>query len=298
MQAQQLALMQTFVCVAERQSFARAAQDLAMTPSSVSRQIKALESQLGLSLINRTTRSMSLTAAGQQFYLECRAGFDQLSRAQQRLCDSRSQPRGSLKLSLPVAFGRSHVLPHLGAFLQAFPDITLDLTMTDRYVDLVAEGMDLAIRVGHLDDSTLIAKKLLPNRRILVAAPAYLQCHPALQQPEDLNQHACLILSLNRDGEVWRLQSSTGVRSIKPRGRVRADNGEAIRQCAMDGQGVAFLSAVMVADALKSGRLQQVLPQWQGRSSGVYALGPAPGPFRPVARALMDFLATRWASSL
>lgn len=289
-----LHLLRAFTSVVDHHSFARAAQELRMTPSSVSRLVKALEQELGTQLLNRSTRAMSLTAAGQALYAECGSAFAQLRSAFQMAGQQQAQPRGLLRLSVPVSFGRTHVLPHLAGFLRQHPEIELDLLMTDRYLDLVAEGVTLAIRIGRLDDSSLVARKLMDNRRLLVASPAYLAQHGAPAAVADLAAHACLNLAVNRDAELWRLTGPDGERSLRPQGRIRADNGDAIRQLAIDGLGIAFLSSATVAAALDSGELVQVLPQWGGRPSGVYGVCPQ-RPAPPSARAAMDFLASRWA---
>lgn len=291
-----LHLLRAFTCVVDHHSFARAAQELRMTPSSVSRLVKALEQELGTQLLNRSTRAMSLTAAGQALHAECGSAFAQLRGAYEaagRQSAQHGQPRGLLRLSVPVSFGRTHVLPHLADFLRLHPGIELDLLMTDRYVDLVAEGVTLAIRIGRLDDSSLVARKLMDNRRLLVAAPAYLERHGAPAAVAELAQHACLNLAVNRDAELWRLAGPEGERSLRPQGRIRADNGDAIRRFAIDGLGIAFLSSATVAAALGSGELVQVLPQWSGRPTGVYGVCPQ-RPAPPPARAAMDFLAGRW----
>ncbi len=286
-------LARAFVSVVEHRSFAKAAQDLKMTPSSVSRLVKALEQQLGIKLINRTTRAMSLTDAGQSFFSDCGIAFEQLGNAYRRVRDQQDQLRGTLKLSAPVSFGRSHVIPYISGFMEAFPHLQLDLLMTDRYVDVVAEGISLAIRIGQLDDSSLIAKKLMSNRRILVAAPCYLQKHGPMRTVDDLKQHECLVLTVNRDGELWRLNGPQGECSVRPQGRVRADNGDAIRRFAIDGLGVAFLSEVTVAESIRSGVLTQILPDWGGRDTGVYGVCP-PGPIAPAAKAVIAFLTHSW----
>ncbi|GAB3425817.1 LysR family transcriptional regulator [Massilia solisilvae] len=294
MQEPSLALVRAFVTVARHQSFARAARELGMTPSSVSRLVKQLEAALGIVLINRTTRAMSLTEAGQRYYADCAAGFEQLRGAWERLRDEHELPQGTLRLSAPLVFGRSHVVPHLSGFMRAYPQIEIDLIMTDRYVDIVGEGVTLAIRIGRLEDSTLIAKKLLPNRRILVAAPGYLQRHGEPASVDDLARHDCLVSTASHDGEAWRLFGPEGERLVRPRPRARADNGDAVRQLAVDGHGIAFHSAVTMAPSMRAGELVQVLPAWAGRETGVYAVYPARA-LGPVARSFLDYLAARWA---
>ncbi|WDZ77593.1 LysR family transcriptional regulator [Ensifer adhaerens] len=293
MEGPPLHLVQAFVAVVRHHSFAKAALDLNMTPSSVSRLIKTLERQIGVLLINRTTRAMSLTDAGQRYFSDCAAALQQLHHAHQRARNEQDLPTGTLKLSVSVSFGRAHVVPHLSAFMAAYPQLQLDLLMTDRYVDLVAEGVAVAIRIGNLQDSTLIARKLLRNRRILVASPAYLAIHGDPTEVDELKRHECVVSTANHDGEVWRLFGPTGERSFRPHGRMRADNGDAVHQLAIDGQGIAFHSEVTMAPSIRAGKLVQILPRWTGRETGVYCICPS-RPMGPSAKALIDFLTGRW----
>lgn len=288
-------LVEAFAEVVEQRSFARAALALNMTPSSVSRLVKRLEQQLGTRLLHRTTRAMALTEAGQQFHAECAAAIARMRAACARAAEGEDEPRGLLRLSAPVAFGRTHVVPQLAAFLELYPQLTLDLLVTDRLVDIVAERVGLAIRIGRLQDSNLVSRKLLPNRRILTASPGYLARHGTPATVDALDGHACLVSTANHDGEQWRLVGPEGERTLSPRGRVRADNGDAVQQLALDGMGICFRSAVSVEHDIRAGRLVQVLPAWTGRETGVYAIAPG-RPMAPAARALADFLAQRWTS--
>lgn len=289
-----LGLIETFVQVVERQSFGRAAQELKLTPSAVSRQVKTLEAALGVQLLYRTTRAMSLTDAGKAYFAECQTALDQIRRAREIARQALETPTGTLKVSVPVSFGRNHVVPHVSAFLGQYPEVQIDLSLTDHFVDVVADGLSMAIRIGRMPDSTLIMRKLLGNRRLLVASPGYLAAHGPITGPGDLKRLDCLALTINRDGELWRMVGPEGERSIRPQGRVRADSGDAIRRLAIDGAGVAFLSEVNVSDAMRAGQLVQVLPQWSGRETGVYAVFPPPRPINPAVDAFVKFLLSRW----
>ncbi|UGQ45738.1 LysR family transcriptional regulator [Massilia endophytica] len=296
MEAPSLNLVRAFVAVAERQSFVRAAEELGMTASSVSRLVKTLERHLGVVLIARTTRAMSLTEAGQRYFAECSAALEQLRGAWERIRDEQELPRGILKLSAPLVFGRQHVVPHLSAFMQTYPDVQLDLIMTDRYVDIVGEGLTLAIRIGQMDDSNLLARKLLRNRRILVASPQYLAQHGTPPTVDELKEHRCLVSTASHDGENWRLVGAGGERTIRPRSRLRADNGDAVHRFCLDGHGIAFHSAVTMSASILQGELVQVLPEWTGRETGVYCVRPSQPP-GPAARAFLDFLTARWRTA-
>jgi DNA-binding transcriptional LysR family regulator len=293
MEEPSLHLVKVFVTVAEHQSFAKAAQKLNMTPSAISRLVKKLELQVDMLLINRTTRAMSLTDAGQRYFTDCSAALEQLHIAYERMRDEQNQPRGTLRVSTSLSFGRLHVAPHLSAFMMQYPKLRIDLLMTDRYVDIVAEHVAVAIRIGRLPDSSLVARKLLNNRRILVAAPNYLQQHGIPETLKELQRHECLVSTASHDGENWRLFGPEGETLFRPKGRMQADNGDAVKQFCLDGQGIAFHSAATMADAISLGQLVQVLPQWTGRETGVYSVYP-PGPVGPAARALVEFLSHRW----
>jgi len=288
-----LHLVRTFVTVVEHSSFVRAADALAMTPSSVSRLVKALEQHLGTTLLNRTTRAMSLTDAGQRYFAECSNALAQVRAAYEMVRDEQDVPRGTLVVSAPVAFGHSHVVPHLAGFLEACPQVQLDLRLSDGYVDLVAEGVMLALRIGRLRDSSLVAHKLLDNRRILVAAPAYLERYGTPAALEDLYQHQCLVSSASQDGKLWRLFCVGEERTLEPHGRVKGDNADAIRRLCMDGLGIAFHSFVTMASAIHAGDLVQVLPQWTGRETGVYCMRPQRR-MGLAATIFIDYMAARW----
>ncbi|MES3025210.1 MAG: LysR family transcriptional regulator [Pseudomonadota bacterium] len=289
-------LVRAFVAVVEHRSFAGAAKALNMTASSVSRLVKALELQVGAKLLNRTTRAMSLTEPGQRYFDDCAGAFERLRGAYERLRDEQVLPRGTLKLSVPVAFGRTQVVPHLSAFMQAYPFVEIDLLVTDRYVDIVAEGVTVAIRIGSMPDSTLVARKLLKNRRILVAAPSYLARHGIPASIDELREHECLVSTASHDGEHWRLIGPGAERLFAPRGRMRADSGDAVKRFAVDGLGIAFHSAVTMADAIRAGELVQILAEWTGKETGVYCVFPprAPG---AAALAFVEFLRSRWQAS-
>ena len=291
-----LGWVSAFVHVVELQSFGKAAKALKLTPSAVSRQIKALEDSLGGPLLHRTTRAMSLTQAGETYFTECKAALEQVRIAHERVRYVQGEPRGTLRVSTPVAFGRNHVVPHVAAFLAAYPEVEIDLQLTDRFVDVVADGLSMALRIGRMPDSTLLSRKLLRNRRILVASPDYVAARGPISEFDDLLRHDCLVLTINRDGEPWRLAGAQGERSIRPQGRVRADNGDAIAKLAVDGAGIAFLSKVNVAALQRAGQLVQVLPQWEGKESGVFAIFPPARPVQPVIERWTEHLLACWNS--
>jgi DNA-binding transcriptional LysR family regulator len=298
MNAPSLHLVQTFVAVVEHHSFARAASALGITPSSVSRFIKTLEQALGTTLLNRTTRAMSLTETGKRYYAECHQALLQLNNAAAMVRDEQTLPHGVLVVSAPVAFGHTHIVPYLSEFLASCPHVQLDLRLTDDYADLVSEGIMLAFRIGRMKDSSLIAHKMLDNRRILVAAPVYLEKRGTPLSAEDLHQHECIVSSASQDGVLWRLflnneKSNSEERTLAPKGSVKVDNADAARRLCIDGHGIAFHSAVTMSAAIAAGDLVQILPQWTGRETGVYCVRPNRRT-GPAAKALLDFLTARW----
>jgi len=288
-----LHLVQTFVAVVEHNSFVRAADALAITPSSVSRFIKALEHQLGTTLLNRTTRAMSLTDTGQRYFSECNHALLQLRHAAEMVRDEQILPHGLLVVSAPIAFGHTHVVPYLPEFLAIYPRVQLDLRLSDDYADLVAEGIMLALRIGRMKDSSMVAHKLLDNRRILVAAPAYIARCGTPAAVEDLYQHECIVSIANHDGLLWRLFSHGEERTVEPKGRIIVNNADAGRRLCIDGLGIAFHSAVTMASAIDAGDLVQVLPRWTGQETGVYCVRPNRR-IGPAAKVFLEFLSSRW----
>lgn len=293
MPAPSLHLVQTFISVVEHHSFARAAEALDITPSTVSRFIKTLEQQLGSTLLNRTTRAMSLTESGQRYFSECQQALGQLRDAADRVRDEQIQPQGRLVVSAPVALGHTHVVPYLADFLAAYPEVQLYLRLDDGYVDLVAEGITLALRIGRMKDSSLVAHKLLENRRILVASPAYLALKGTPLTIDELEQHYAIVSAASHDGLKWRLFSQEEQRTLAPTGRINVDNADAARRLCIDGLGIAFHSALTMAAAIRAGDLVQVLPQWTGRETGLYCVRPHRR-IGPAARAFIEFLSARW----
>ena len=290
--------MRIFTEVADRESFSAAARTLGLSKSAVSKQVGRLEEELGARLLNRTTRRVSLTEAGVAFYrggLEALAAAEAARGAVTRLSEA---PRGRLKISAPVSFSIKRLGPLLAGFLARYPEITLDLTLNDRRVDLVEEGFDLAIRIGVLDDSSLIARKLAPCPMLLCAAPSYLERRGAPAEPRDLAAHDCLIYSLRASPEQWRFEGPGASRSVKVRGPLEANNGDLLRAAARDGAGIVLLPSFIVGADVESGALRQVLPDWVCPSqSAIYAVYPSSRQLSPKVRVCIDYLAERLAAA-
>lgn len=291
----QLSGIEVFVRVVETESFSRAAEELGLSKSTVSKQIRRLEDRLGVRLLNRTTRSMSLTDVGQSFYERCANIVAEARDAERAVTDMQATPTGRLRVNAPMSFGQLHLARAVGAFLQTCPGIEVDLTLADRIVDIVDEGYDLAIRIAHLPDSSLIAVKLAPCRRVVVASPAYLQAAGAPAHPNDLADHACLSYTYQSSGDLWHFEDSDGASlSVRVTGPLRINNGDAIAQAALDGLGVAYLPTFIVGPALADGGLLQLLDPYCTDDTAVYAVMPHSRNVSPKVRVFVDFLKDRF----
>ncbi|WP_224368925.1 LysR family transcriptional regulator [Hyalangium versicolor] len=286
--------MRSFVAVARAQSFADAARELGISASTLSRRITRLEGALGTALLRRTTRTVSLTEAG-TLYLE--RSLDVLARvedAEALVSGLASDPRGRLRVSVPNLFGQLQIAPLLPDFLRRYPRIALEVSFVDRYVDLIQERFDVAIRIGALEDSSLMVRRLALNRRILCASPRYLQDRRPLTRPEDLTQHACLHFSFLSEGPAWTLVRGQERVTVRVRPALSADNAEALRLAAVAGEGITVLATFLAGEDLRAGRLVRVLEGWSIPDTGIFAVHP-PGRMVPSkVRAFVSFLRERF----
>jgi DNA-binding transcriptional LysR family regulator len=287
--------MAVFARVVEAESFSGAARALGLSKSAVSKQIGRLEDRLGLRLLNRTTRRLSLTEAGAAFYQGCQRVVAEAEAAERAVTRLASAPRGRLRVNAPMSFGVRHISPALPEFLGRYPELAVDLTLNDRVVDLVEEGFDVGVRIARLADSSLVARRLAPSRSVLSAAPAYLEARGVPRALDQLEHHACLIYSYQATGEAWRLTGPEGERRLKVSGPLRVNNGDALLAAALGGLGVALLPCFICGDDLRAGRLVRVLPDWEASAdSAVSAVYPAARHLSPKVRAFVDFLAERF----
>lgn len=286
-----------FVRVVEEQSFSKAADSLGLSKSTVSKQIRRLEDRLGVRLLNRTTRSMSLTEAGQTFYERCREIIEQAEQAELEVAAAQDEPAGRLSVSAPMSFGQRHVAPTLAPLLQRHPKLKLDLTLTDEQVDIVAEGYDVALRIAKLPDSSLIARRLAAAPRVLVGSPEYLERRGTPSHPRDLAEHDCLLYSLQRSGDSWVFQRGDEVDTVRVQGSLRANNGDVLRRAVVDGLGMTMLPTFLVDDEIADGRLVRVLPEWDDLSLAVYAVYPHSRHVSTKVRAFVDFLVERYRTA-
>ncbi|MBF0627386.1 MAG: LysR family transcriptional regulator [Magnetococcales bacterium] len=293
-----LAFMETFVRVVESGSFAEAARKGGLSRAAVSKYIEALEEHLGARLINRTTRRLHLTVEGEVYYQRCSRILDEILEAEQTITHLHSEPRGLLRVSAPMSFGSLHLAPLVAEFLLAHPAVEVDLVLNDRFVDLVEEGFDVAVRIGTLGDSTLVARRLAAARLLLCAAPAYLDQRGEPMTPEDLNNHTCLLYSYTASPGVWRFRRDGEEQSVRVTGVLRANNGEALRTAARAGLGLVMLPSFLVAEDLRSGRLKPVLNDYTLLPTlGIHAVCPSNRHLAAKVRRFIDFLVTRFANA-
>lgn len=283
-----------FVAIMETGSLAGAARRLGLSSGQASKLLARLETDLGVRLLNRSTRALAPTEVGQAYYDRIRSILDDLDTLDAEVQDRATTPRGRLRLTAPLTFGTLRLVPALNAFAEAFPEIDLDVSFTDRMVNLLDEGFDAAIRAGRVADSTLIAKKLCDMQTILVAAPAYLERHGTPAHPADLTRHACIIDTNFRDPLLWRFRDAGATLSIPLTARLRYSNAEACLRAAEAGLGIAHVPDFVAGPSLAAGRTAALLPGFAEAPGGIYALYPPGRHLTAKLRALVDFLAARF----
>jgi DNA-binding transcriptional LysR family regulator len=285
--------LEVFLAVAAAGSFSAAGRSLGLTPSAVGRTVDRIETRLGVRLLLRTTRALTLTAEGQAYLGAARRILTDLDDAEQAIADQ-GAPRGRLRVSASLAHGRLYVVPLLGEFVRLYPHILVDLSLTDAVVDIAGGQADVGIRFGPLADSLLTARKLGETRRVIVAAPDYLARHGTPQVPEDLHGHNCLSFNFRRAEPIWPFRRDGRDYALSVQGAIEANSGETLAQLAVAGVGVTRVGAFSVVDDIAAGRLVPLLEAYNpGDVEGVHAVfvGGANTPAR--VRALVDFLAER-----
>jgi DNA-binding transcriptional LysR family regulator len=291
-----LASMRMYVAVIDGGSFAAAADRLDVSRAMVSKQVQKLEEHLGTRLMNRTTRRLSLTETGRAFYERSVQIVADVEEAEQIAGQMTRSPQGVLRVTIPLSYGQHRLATILGAYTQAYPMVQLDIALSDRKVDLVEEGFDVAIRIGALPQSDLIARKLGAAHSIACAAPGYLARFGTPLLTGDLSDHACLGYSLTGGGADWRLQSNGETVIVPIAGPIKADNGDIIRLAAIAGAGIAFQPGFIVDDDIAAGRLVRVLPAWQSAEMGINAVYPSRRHLSAKVRTFVDFLAAALAA--
>jgi DNA-binding transcriptional LysR family regulator len=286
--------MAVFRRVVEAKSFSAVARETNMSQSTVSKHIAALEERLGTKLLNRSTRSLKLTEAGQEYYQHCIRILNDFQEAEASVGKGKIKPTGNLRLSTSASFGRIFILPYLGEFLETYPEINIDLLFDDEYVDLVKSGIDLAIRIGPLADSTLIAKKIGSSPRITVASTDYLVKHGRPKKPIDLTKHNCLFHSLEKSPDLWYYNSTQeGDESIRVNGRFKASSPDAIFDATIAGLGISILPAWYVQQFIKQGKLKPILEDYKPTAYDIHAIYPERRFVAPKVKRMIEFIAEK-----
>lgn len=290
-----LASLHAFITVVEEGGFAAAGRKLSLATSSVTRQVDSLETQLGTRLLTRTTRHVTLTTAGQTYYEHTVRIIHDLEYANQEVRDRGGEPRGILRISLPVSFARLHVAPLLALFSRRYPLIFLDLTLTDEVVDLVEKRLDLSVRLGNIESPNLIARRLRPQQRCVCASPEYLQRQGTPETPGDLKEHNCLLFSYSSGKTRWYFDGATRA-AVDVKGTLKCNNAEILREAVLNGYGIALLPDWLIEKDLSSGRLVQLLSPWRAEvsdgdnNSGIYAVYHPTHRDTRKAKIFVDFL--------
>ena len=286
----QLAGMRVFTHVVEANGFTAASSRLGLSRAAVSKHIAQLESHLGGRLLNRTTRRVSLTEIGQIYYDRCKQILEDVSDAKCIVSGLNSEPRGSLRLNAPMSFGITQLAPLLNRFCQQHAQVEIDLSLNDRVIDVVEEGYDLVLRIARLKDSNLIARKLAPSRHVICAAPDYLERKGRPKTPADLSKHACLRYSYTKHSHEWLVTGRSGEQRVRIDGPLITNNGEAICSAAVNGLGITYMPTFIAGDAIRSGALEVILPDYPCIELGIYAIYPSNRHLSAKVRTFIDFL--------
>lgn len=282
--------LEIFVNVVEADGFTAAAALMNMTVTATSRRVKALEERLGVRLLNRTTRRISLTEAGQIYFDQVRRILSELRDAEEQLSQLSGSARGTLRVTAPMTFGVRRLAPWIARFADAHPQLQVQLHLDDQTIDIVGQGLDMALRIGYPRDSSLIARPILPVARYVCAAPAYLQKWGAPQTPLDLLRHSCLHYDNLSVREEWTLNGPDGPEAVEVQGRLCSNNGEVLCEAAVQGLGIVLLPDFMVEQALAENRLQRILEGFEPPPFTLYALYPSRHFVPTKIRLLLDFL--------
>lgn len=289
--------MRIFVRIVQLGSFTAVAEDMGLTQSAVSKKMAALETGLAAKLLSRNSRQTLLTEIGSNYYEHCISILGELDEAEAQARELTLKPKGNLRVNVPLSFGQLHVVPHLPAFMKTYPDINIDLNLLDRRIDLIAEGVDVAFRIGHLSDSSLIAQKLGSTSRVIVASPGYVKAHGLPHKLEDLKHHNCLVYTQLATVNSWHFWHMNKEVSIRVNGTVKANTGYALHECALADMGIAVLPTWLVQPDIDSGRLQLVLTEFVPTKFPINALYPQRSYVPLKVRCFIDFYKALFADN-
>ena len=288
--------MEAFATVVDQGGFTDAARKMGISKSAVSKHVSSLEARLGARLLNRTTRRVSPTEIGLAYYDRARRVLNDAGEADALVTSMQSAPSGLLRISVATDFGVNHLSPVLGEFLQEFTDITVNMVLNNRYVELISEGFDMAIRIGELEDSTLRARKLTETTRRMIASPDYFKKFGRPTKIDDLNEHKLLHYSNQANSAVWKLTAPSGEkRQVRTSGWLTVNDGQSLLNAAISGLGIAYLPSFLYAESMQEGLVEEAIPDLPVDTQGIYAVYP-PGRFtQPKVRAFIDFLVQAFA---
>lgn len=282
--------MKTFVAVVDGGSFVQASDALGMSKPAVSRHVAELEMRLGVRLLHRTTRKLSLTEEGRLFYGRCKTVLADVEVAEDEITAKSIAVKGLIKVNVPVSFGLRELAPLWPDFMTKYPDVELDITLGDRIVDLVEEGYDLAVRIARLPNSSLVSRKLASTRMVLCAGPGYLKKHGKPKHPAELTEHAVLSYSLLATGDQWEFQGPKGKVSVTVKPVMRTNSGDTCIAAARKNKGVILQPSFMVSSDLLNGALVELMPTYRSIEFGIFAVYPTRQYVSPKVRTMIDFL--------
>ncbi|HEY5322242.1 MAG TPA: LysR family transcriptional regulator [Caldimonas sp.] len=283
--------MQTFAAVVDSGSFVKASDSLAMSKAAVSRYVADLESRLGVRLLHRTTRRLSLTEEGQIFYARCKDLLSEIDEAEAEITSGNADASGLVRVNAPVTFGIRQLAPLWGRFRTRHPKVTLDVTLNDRVVDLVEEGFDLAIRIATLQDSTLVSRRISTTRLVLCASPPYLAHRGTPTHPGELASHSIIAYTYLGTKDEWHFDGPQGRVSVRTQPCFHTNNGDTRRAAALAHQGVVLQPAFLIGEDLAAGTLVELMPEFRAMELGIYAVYPTRKHLSPKVRVLIEFLA-------
>ena len=287
--------MSVFVQIVEKGSLTAAASASGISPTMVGNHLHALEKRLGMCLVNRTTRRQNLTDFGKVYYERCLEILRLVAEADAHALAHHLVPRGRLRITAPVSFGSEGLMPILGDYTARYPEVELDIALSDRTVDLIEEGFEAAVRIGALPDSGLIARSLMPYRMMVCASPDYIAAHGAPQRPEDLVNHRCMALRYSA-GSTWRMTGGDGTKTVQVSGTIQVNNGQALRVAALNGLGIAMQPEILLAQDVAAGRLVRLLPEYELPSRPMHIVYLRDQHMSPKLRSFVDFVVERFGA--
>lgn len=287
--------LKAFARVVEKGGFAAAARDLGLSRSVVNKHVAALEDRLGVQLFNRTTRRVSATEAGLAYYERCTGILAELAEADHAVSNLDATPRGTLRVNAPMSFGTLHLGSAVADFIAAYPDILVELVLNDRFIDPIEEGFDLTVRIAELSDTSLVARRIAPARRVLCAAPEFLVARGPVTHPSDLRDLPCLHYGNLAGGNRWRLSGPDGEHDLRVTGPICSNNGEVLKEAVLKGLGIALLPSFIVGPELRRRALETVLTGYEPPPVSIHAVYPPNRRLAAKVRVFIDFLADRFA---